>query len=123
MAVAGALLWSAAAAFDHGRLLAEYLRVPPPNHYRELANFLEREGIRYADAPYWTAYHLDFLTNERVTISSYEKVRIEAYQIIVKEHVNESATIYFNDPCRPDEDGVNIRRWCVGYFTRARHPP
>jgi hypothetical protein len=122
LAIGGVLVWSAASALDSARLLDEYFRHPPPNRFRELADFLEREGIKYADAPYWTAYHLDFLTDERVVVSSYEKVRVEEYQTIVKQHIDESATIYFNDPCRPDEDGVNFRQWCVGYISRARHP-
>lgn len=121
VAVAGTLLWASASATDTTRVLVEYIRHPPVNQYRELADFLEREGIKYAKGPYWTAYAIDFLTNERVTVASYQKVRINEYETIVERHINESATIYFDDPCRPDEDGINLRRWCVGYLTRARH--
>jgi hypothetical protein len=111
----------AASALDDGRLLAEYMHHPPRADYRELADFLEREGVRYAEGPYWTAYYIDFLTDERVIVGSYEKVRINEYENAVKAHAAESAALYFDDPCTPDQDGVNFRRWCVLYFTRARH--
>ena len=112
---------AAASATDHARLLAEYVHRPPRNDYRDFANLLEREGIRYGRAPYWTAYHIDFLTQERVILGSFDKVRIKQYQDIVQQHVGESIAVFFDDPCT-DRDVVAFERWCISYFDRARHP-
>jgi hypothetical protein len=122
LAVAAVLVWAAASGLDNARVLAEYVRHPPHDDYRELVDRLEQEGVRYGRAGYWTAYHVDFLTNERVILGSNEKVRIKDYEDIVDRHENESAAVYFDDPCKPTEDGINFGRWCIGYITRARHP-
>ena len=122
IAIAGVLVWAASAGLDNMRVLVEYIRHPPHNDYRELADRLEKEGVRYGRGGYWTVYHIDFLTTERVILASNEKVRIKEYENIVDQHENESAAIYFDDPCKPTEDGINFGRWCIGYITRARHP-
>jgi hypothetical protein len=121
VAVVAVLAWAAASLTDHARLLAEYLHHPPRDEYRDFASFLEHEGIRYGEAPYWTAYQIDFLTDERVTLGSYEKVRIKQYEDIVHQHMDESVLVFFDDPCT-DRDAVHFERWCLLYFERARHP-
>ena len=121
VAVVAVLAWAAASLMDHTRLLAEYLRHPPRDEYRDFATFLEHEGIRYGEAPYWTAYQIDFLTQERVTLGAYEKVRISQYEDIVHQHENESIAVFFDDPCK-DRGAVGFERWCLLYFDRARHP-
>lgn len=115
-----AVVWASAAAWDTTRLLHEYVTDPPPSIYRGLADFLESRGVKYARAPYWTAYHIAFLTNERVVASSYERVRINQYQDIVSRHRDEAVFLYFDDFCKPTEDGVNVLRWCVGDISRVR---
>jgi hypothetical protein len=121
VAVVAVLMWTAASLTDHVRLLAEYVRRPPRNEYRDFANLLEREGIRYGRAPYWTAYHIDFLTNERVVLGSFDKVRINQYEDIVGQHAGESIAVFFDDPCR-DPGDIAFERWCLSYVDRARHP-
>jgi hypothetical protein len=121
IAATAVLAWTAASITDHVRLLAEYVHRPPRNEYRDFANVLEREGIRYGRAPYWTAYHIDFLTNERVVFGSFDKVRINQYEDIVRQHADESIAVFFDDPCR-DPGDIVFERWCLSYFDRARHP-
>ena len=121
VAVVAVLAWTAASLTDHVRLLAEYVHRPPRNDYRDFANLLEREGIRYGRAPYWTAYHIDFLTNERVVLGSFDKLRIRQYEDVVRQHADESIAVFFDDPCT-DRDVVAFERWCISYFDRARHP-
>jgi hypothetical protein len=121
VAVAAVLAWAAASLTDHVRLLAEYVHRPPRNEYRNFANFLEREGIRYGRAPYWTAYEIDFLTNERVVLGSFEKVRINQYEDLVRQHADESIAVFFDEPCTVRQE-VAFERWCISYFDRARHP-
>jgi hypothetical protein len=120
VALAAIVAWTAAAGIDNARVLGEYLRRPPPDDYRDLADFLEREGIRYARGPYWTAYRIDFLTNERVIVGSYENLRVAEYETVVDRHDDRSAVIYYADGCRPGEDAVKFRRWCIARFSRAR---
>jgi hypothetical protein len=97
---------------DTTRLLHESLTDPLPSLYRGPADFLEGRGVKYARAPYWTAYHIAFLTDERVVASSYERVRINEYQDIVCRHRDQAVFLYFDDFCKPTEDGVNVLRWC-----------
>jgi hypothetical protein len=121
IAIAAVLAWAAASWLDNVRVLTEYIRHAPRNEYRQLADLLEQEGIRYGRAPYWTAYHVDFLTGERVVLGSYDRVRITAYEEIVRRHLDESAEVS-DGACQPTEDGISFRRWCVRNFSRARHP-
>lgn len=121
VATAAVLIWAAAAGIDDGRVLSEYLRHPPSNEYRRFADFLEREGIWYGEAPYWTAYQIDFLTRERVALGSFEKIRINEYEDIVHKHENESIAVFVDDPCT-DAGAVVFERFCLLYVPRARHP-
>jgi hypothetical protein len=120
LAILGSVLVAATAAIDHGRVLAEYVGNRPPNTYRMLADYLEREGIQYGAAPYWTAYHVDFLTDERVTLTAYEKIRVREYDDIVSAHDRQSVGIFIDDPCT-DEGAVTVSRWCLTYVERARN--
>ena len=121
VAVGAVLAWAAASLTDHTRLLAEYVHRPPRNEYRDFANLLEREGIRYGVAPYWTAYQIDFLTNERVVLGSIEKVRINEYEDIVRQHADETIAVRVDDLCKGSGD-IAFERWCISYVDRARHP-
>ena len=110
--------WGGVSLADNVRLLAGWARWSPSSVHRELANLLEAQGVRYAIAPYWTAYHLDFLTQERVAVASSDKVRIAEYQRIVREHEAESVQILEDTSCLPE--GARFRRWCLMYLERAR---
>jgi len=92
-------------------VLREYLKSPPRNEYREFTNFLESQGIKYGMAPFWTAYHVDFLSHERVILGTWERMQIAEYQDMVKQHEAEAVRITFDQPCTPG--AVAYRRWCV----------
>jgi hypothetical protein len=111
--------WAIAAGTDQARVLAEYVRHPPPSHIRELANYLEGEGVKYGQAGYWTAYMIDFLTDERLLFSSLEKVRIAEYQKVLEEHDRESVIVSPNPPC--GRAGIALREYCISVLERARH--
>jgi hypothetical protein len=110
-------LWALSSAVGHLRVIDEYARHRPPSPYRALATFLEEQGVRYARAPYWTAYHLDFLTRERVTVASYDVVRIDEYERIVDAHEDRSAGIFETGSCGTDTPVV---QWCIAYLERAK---
>lgn len=102
---------------DNVRHLTGWLRWPPRSAHRELANLLESQGVRYARAPYWTAYQLDFLTNERVIIASFDKVRVAEYQHLVDAHETQAVYIFEDAACA--KDGISFRQWCLTYLERA----
>ena len=77
---AGVMVWAAAAVWDHLQLTNRYRRGTEPNDIRVLADALEARGVRVAEAPYWRAYKLSYLTGERVKVASTDVVRIEEYQ-------------------------------------------
>jgi hypothetical protein len=111
LATVAAVLWASAAAWDEGRLLAEYLHRPPANDYRKLADYLEFTGIRYGEGPYWTAYTIDFLTNERVILTSNEVMRISAYEDLVRQHKDEAIRILKTAYCAAP--GIPVLQWCL----------
>lgn len=121
--VAATLTFAAAGGYDGGRVLAEFRHRRPPDEYRMLADFLEREGVRYGRAPYWTAYRMVFLTDERVLITGTDKVRVREYDNAVAEHGDEAVDIYYADgPC-PEPGAVLVARWCVVHLERVRGTP
>lgn len=115
-------VWGAFSTVDNGRFLAAYLHRPPPSPARDLMNYLESQGVRYGRGTYWIAYQLDFLSGERLTISSLEKVRIAEYQKIVDEHGEQAVHIRANRQWpRPCQAGVNYRYWCLEHLDRAKN--
>jgi hypothetical protein len=112
------LAWAACSLVDNVRFLAAYIHRPPPAPYRELANYLESQGVRYGRALYWTAYQVDFLTQERLTITPMDKVRIDEYRRIVDQHEKELIRILpERDGC---QSGVAFRIWCLEGLEHAR---
>src|SRR5581483_4418446 len=93
------VVWALAAATDDVLVLREYLKSPPRDEYRELTTFLESQGIRFGMAPFWTAYHVDFLSHERVILGTWERIQIAEYQDLVKQHANEAVRITVDEPC------------------------
>jgi len=102
-------VWACASLADHAALLGEYAAHRPPNVVRELALYLEANGIRYGEADYWTAYHVTYLTDTRVVLTPRTLIRIPAYAQLVAAHP-ESAARIGPDPC---PGGARIRRWYV----------
>ena len=65
----------------------------PPDPRIGLADYLVSSGTRFARSDYWTAYHLTFLSGERVIVASTDVARIRHYQSVVAEHAAEAVTI------------------------------
>jgi hypothetical protein len=116
-------VWAAFSLLDNGRFLAAYLHRPPSSPARELVTFLEGQGVRYGRGTYWVAYQVDFLSRERVTIASLDKVRVQEYQKIADDH--EAQTVYIRPnrgwPLRPCDVGVSYRLWCLEHLDRAKN--
>jgi hypothetical protein len=72
-------VWAAVSAVDHGQLMAAW-RHPPPNELRELIDGLLARDIHVAQARYWRAYNVTFLSQERVIVASTDVVRIQEYE-------------------------------------------
>ncbi len=104
--------WALASAFDHGRLLAEYLTNPPRNEYRQLTDFLLSRGVRFGKAPYWTAYVVDFMSGERIKLGSSDYVRIAEYQRLAAEHRDEAVSVTPAGLCNEPGD-ILFRGFCI----------
>ncbi len=111
------LIWAAVSVRSHAQLLAPYLGPdPPPNEYRRLTDELTSRGIRYVWSDYWTAYMIDFLSDEGVIATSTGYMRVAEYDEAVARHAAE-AVVVSREPC---EGGERIRRWylCRGNADR-----
>jgi hypothetical protein len=117
------IVWGAASTLDSGRFLAAYIHRPPGSPARDLVNYLESQGVRYGRGTYWVAYQLDFLSQERLSMASLEKVRVAEYQKDVDAHGEQAVHIRPNRgwPKRPCEIGVTFRLWCLEYLDRAKN--
>ncbi len=109
------ILWSSIQSYDHFRLVQEYLIAPPSNPHRNLAQYLEDHQINCGLAPYWTSYHIDFLSSERLKIQSYEYVRIPEYSSF--EHTCALITPVGTPPRCPAPAKVDDWQICVGKLT------
>jgi len=116
-------LWALGSLVDNGRILAAFIHRPPPSSARGLVDFLESNGVKYARGSYWVAYQTDLLSQERITVSSIDKVRVAEYQTIVDEHDDQAVLILENPewPAKACDDGVGYRMWCVQYLERGRN--
>ena len=104
---AGAVLWAVVPVVDAWRLYRHY-SVAAPAELRILADALDARGVRSGWAPYWTAYAVTFLTDERVIIASTDLARIDQYQSFALSR-GDSVRIS-EQPCGP---GEKIARWYV----------
>jgi hypothetical protein len=73
-------MWASLSLVASARLQILYATDPPRNQMRELADALTARGVTVAQAPYWRAYRIAFLTGERIKVASGDVVRIEEYQ-------------------------------------------
>jgi hypothetical protein len=112
-----ALVWSAASIRSHAQLAAQYLGpAPPPNEYRRLIEELSARGIKYVYADYWTAYMIDFLSDERIIATSTGYKRVAEYDEAVARHAEE-AVLVSREPC---PGGERVRRWFLCREERHR---
>jgi hypothetical protein len=86
-------IWTVGSVVGHARLIGEYATAPPPNWRGIIADYLVERGVKYAEADYWTAYHVTFLSGERVIVANREWPRIALYQRLIDEHRSETWTI------------------------------
>jgi hypothetical protein len=75
--------WASVAAADHVRLTAKFASAGPSD-LRVLSDALQARGIRVAYAPYWTAYAVSFMSNERVKVAT-DHALIDEYQRLASE--------------------------------------
>ncbi len=85
--------WAAISAVPHGRMWVEHVRGRPAGPKVQLIQQLEAHGVRYAEADYWIAYAVTFLSNERVIVASTDVERIPAYNREVEAHRAEAVRI------------------------------
>jgi hypothetical protein len=109
-AAAGLVLWGILSLASHGRLLRDCLESPPPDHFRELAAFLEGRGFVTGLTDYWTAYPIDYLSSERLKIAGAAKPRIQEYRALHNARLDRGVGIVGREPC---VGGTRVARWCV----------
>jgi hypothetical protein len=109
LAVMVFLLWGLANLADNVRVMRETYVHPHPDPHRELTDFLLNERIRYARADYWDAYVVDFLSRERIIVSSTTLSRIPEYERRVDEH-SDAAVRVERLPC---EGQMYVAAWCI----------
>ena len=96
--------WAVVALWGHTRLLTDFLRDPPVNNRRQLADYLVANDIRYGYADFWDVYTTVFFTGEKVILSSPSLWFIQEYEWIVQNH--ESGAVWITrDPC---EGGTRV---------------
>jgi hypothetical protein len=69
----------------------------PPNRV-QLVDALEARGIRYARSDYWTAYYVDFISQERIIVGSNTHPRILVYERALAWHASDVVRIE-TTPC------------------------
>lgn len=72
-------LWCILNASDMAAVAREYLERPPFDQRQAIVEELERRGVDSAWGEYRFAYHLTFLSGERVRVSANDYARVKAY--------------------------------------------
>lgn len=101
------IAWVSVAVVDHTNVLMTYIRHPPPNPKRQVADRLVAEGIPVAAAGYWQAYEVTFLARERVRVASNDVVRIQEYQDLFLDPMRDGVVIAE----RPCPGGKRVGEW------------
>lgn len=91
----------------HAKLLGYYVSRSGPSEYRLMADELVTRGIRYVQTDYWAAYMIDFLSDERVTATATDYMRILEYDLEVTHHLDR-AVVLSRQPC---PGGEPLRYW------------
>ena len=81
---------------------------------RELVAALDARGITIAEAPYWRAYKLSFLSAERITVASTDVVRITEYQRLAEAEGDRLVRIR-EEPCA---GGIQLGGWYLCPFRK-----
>src|SRR5262249_26663928 len=104
------MAWGLMTVLDHGRVLVSYVRHPPENAVRELADRLVARRVPVAAAGYWRAYLVTFLTDERVRVASRDFGRTQEYQALYAERVGDAVVISESE-CPGGERGERVAGW------------
>ncbi len=106
------VLLAAVSLRDHVRLACEEATSPQVANRLLLADALERAGIRYAYADYWTAYYVSFVTQERVLVVPDVLSRIAFHEREVEAHAAEAVRISVTpcDDAPPIAPGYHVCR-------------
>ena len=91
-------VWAMVGLWGHTRLAVEFLRDPPENNRKVLADYLVANGIKYGRADYWDVYSTVFFANEAVILSSTSIWFVQEYEWIVQNHQSEAVWIT-REPC------------------------
>ena len=94
---------------DHSRVIAEYLRTPPPSPVRELMSYLEGRGFDVGLGDYWAAYPVDYLSGERLRIAA-RGSRVREYRALLNAERERGVGIVRSRGCR---EGTRVGGWCV----------
>jgi hypothetical protein len=111
--VGAVIAWAILSAVDHGRILAAYVASPPSDSARQLADELAARRVEVAEAGYWQAYRLTFLSRERVRVASNDFMRIDEYQAVA--HARPAEGVRISE--RPCPDGELL----AGLYLCKRH--
>ena len=109
--------WTAIAAVDHWRQFDRFRSGQVPDPMRDIVSALERNaarGVPVAEAPYWRAYKLTFLTGERVKVASTDVVRIAEYQRLASAAGADLVRVQ-EEPCA---GGTQVGSWYLCQTTR-----
>jgi hypothetical protein len=99
--------WAALMVANHVFVLWTFLRQPPPDQLREMADQLATRQIRVAEAGYWDAYAISFVARERTRIASRDVVRVQEYQDLFADHP--SGAVRISETSCPG--GERVGRW------------
>ena len=101
--VAGVVAWMALSGVDNFRQAARFVRgAGQPNPMREVADALVARRLTIAEATYWRAYKLTFLTEERVKVASTDVARITEYQTLANQ-AGPGLTRVQDQPCAGEQ--------------------
>lgn len=93
---------------DNVTLIASLSAHPPEDERALLARESVAHGVRYAEAEYWTAYYVSFLSNERVIVSAPQDARIKRYRKLIAAHRDE--VVQIKAECEGG-GGIPVARW------------
>jgi hypothetical protein len=103
-------VWTASSAVDHWAQVERYAHGLEPDEFPALVRRLDTREIHVAEAGYWRAYKVTFLTQERVKVASTDLVRIDEYQRLAQD-AGASLVRIQEEPC-PNGDHVGIWYLC-----------
>lgn len=78
------LAWTILSGADSLRHWVRFASGAEPDSLKDVIAALDAQGVTVAEAPYWRAYKLTFMTGERIKFASTDVVRIEEYQQLAR---------------------------------------